>query len=121
MFRVNDFGVAQVGAAKSEVQPESELAVYQNKSYIRNNLLFSQSMRISIALNTTLRAGLLIDIRLPVKKGDGTTEVDATGNEKTNDPSGKYIISELIHRIGRQEGSTELTLVRDVFSPTDNA
>ena len=24
MFRVNDFGVAQVGAAKSEVQPESE-------------------------------------------------------------------------------------------------
>ena len=46
MLRVNDFGVAQVGAAKSEVQPESELAVYQNKSYIRNNLLFSQSLRI---------------------------------------------------------------------------
>ena len=121
MLRVNDFGVAQVGAAKSEVQPETELAVYQNKSYIRNNLLFSQTMRISIALNTTLRAGLLIDIRLPVKKGDGTTEVDATGNEKTNDPSGKYLISELIHRIGRQEAQTELTLVRDVFSPTDNA
>ena len=121
MLRVNDFGVAQKGAKKDEVQPISELAVYQNKSYIRNNLLFSQTMRISIALNTTLRAGLLIDIRLPVKKGDGTTEVDTTGNEKTNDPSGKYLISELIHRIGRQEGSTELTLVRDVFSPTDNA
>ena len=36
MLRVNDFGVAQKGAKKDEVQPISELAVYQNKSYIRN-------------------------------------------------------------------------------------
>ena len=66
MFRVNDFGVAQVGAAKSEVQPESELAVYQNKSYIRNNLLFSQSLSISIPLNTTLRAGIMVEVKFPV-------------------------------------------------------
>ena len=54
MVRVDDVGVAQVGAAKTDVQPKSELAKYQNKSYIRNNLLFSQSLSISIPLNTAL-------------------------------------------------------------------
>ena len=116
MLRVNDFGVAQVGAAKSDVQPLSELAVYQNKSYIRNNLLFSQSLSIAIPLNTTLRAGFMIDVKLPLKKGKGETPTDSTGNEKTNDPSGKYLISELRHVIGAGSAETQLTLIRDVFT-----
>jgi len=116
MLRVNDFGVAQVGAAKSDVQPLSELAVYQNKSYIRNNLLFSQSLSIAIPLNTTLRAGFMIDVKLPLKKGKGETPTDSTGNEKTNDPSGKYLISELRHVIGAGAAETQLTLIRDVFT-----
>ena len=117
MLRANDFGVAQVGAAKSEVQPESELAVYQNKSYIRNNLLFSQSLRISIPLNTTLRVGLILEIKFPVKKGDGKTETSSYGTEKTNDPSGRYLIAELRHLIGREKAETQLKLIRDVFTP----
>jgi len=116
MLRVNDFGVAQVGAAKSDVQPLSELAVYQNKSYIRNNLLFSQSLSIAIPLNTTLRAGFVIDIKLPLKKGDGGDSTNSTGNEKTNDPSGKYLISELRHVIGAGAAETQLTLIRDAFT-----
>jgi len=116
MLRVNDFGVAQVGAAKSDVQPLSELAVYQNKSYIRNNLLFSQSLSIAIPLNTTLRVGKTIDIKLPLKKGDGESPTDSTGNDKTNDPSGKYLISELRHVIGAGSAETQLTLIRDVFT-----
>ena len=117
MLRANDVGVAQVGAAKSEVQPESELAVYQNKSYIRNNLLFSQSLRISIPLNTTLRVGLILEIKFPVKKGDGKTETGSYGTEKTNDPSGRYLIAELRHLIGREKAETQLKLIRDVFTP----
>ena len=116
MLRVNDFGVAQVGAAKSDVQPLSELAVYQNKSYIRNNLLFSQSLSIAIPLNTTLRAGFMIDVKLPLKKGEGETPTDSSGNDKTNDPSGKYLISELRHVIGAGAAETQLTLIRDVFT-----
>ena len=42
MVRVDDVGVAQKGSKKEDEQPKSELAKYQNKSYIRNNLLFSQ-------------------------------------------------------------------------------
>ena len=99
MLRVDDVGVAQVGAAKSETVPKSELAKYQNKAYIRNNLLFSQCLRVSIPLNTTLRAGLMLEIKLPLKKGDGKTETGTYGTEKTNDPSGRYLIAELRHLI----------------------
>ena len=121
MLRVDDVGVAQVGAAKSETVPKSELAKYQNKSYIRNNLLFSQSLSISIPLNSTLRVGVVVDIRLPTKKGDGTTQTDSFGSEKGNDPSGRYLIAELRHLIGRGKSETQLKLIRDVFTPSTDA
>ena len=116
MVRVDDVGVAQVGAAKTDVQPKSELAKYQNKSYIRNNLLFSQSLSISIPLNTTLRAGFALDIRLPLKQENGDAAVDSYGNERSNDPSGRYLIAELRHLIGGGKGETQLKLIRDVFT-----
>tara|TARA_Y100001937_G_scaffold42723_1_gene60478 strand:- start:38 stop:1270 length:1233 start_codon:yes stop_codon:yes gene_type:complete len=116
MLRVNDFGVAQKGSKKDEVQPISELAVYQNKSYIRNNLLFSQSLNISIPLNTTLRAGKVINIKLPVKKDGEGSKTDSYGNERTNDPSGKYLVCELRHLIGGSSAETQLKLIRDVFT-----
>ena len=84
MLRVNDFGVAQKGSKKSEVQPETELAVYQNKSYIRNNLLFSQSFKISTSLNPDLRVGQVVEIKLPFKKGDGESKTDSYGNQRTS-------------------------------------
>ena len=121
MLRVDDVGAAQVGAAKSETVPKSELAKYQNKSYIRNNLLFSQSLSISIPLNSTLRVGVVIDIKLPTKKGDGTTQTDSFGSEKGNDPSGRYLIAELRHLIGRGKSETQLKLIRDVFTPSTDA
>ena len=116
MVRVDDVGVAQVGSAKTDVQPKSELAKYQNKSYIRNNLLFSQSLSISIPLNTTLRAGFALDIRLPLKQEDGDANVDSYGNNRTNDPSGRYLIGELRHLIGGGQSETQLKLIRDVFT-----
>jgi len=134
MLRVNDFGVAQKGSKKDDVQPSSELAVYQNKSYIRNNLLFSQSLSISIPLNPDLKAGQIIDIKLPLKRSNKTksrrgntntnlgrsdvnkARTDSFGDEKTNDPSGRYLISTLRHMIGGGKSETQLTLIRDVFT-----
>ena len=116
MLRVDDVGVAQVGSAKTDVQPKSELAKYQNKSYIRNNLLFSQSLSISIPLNTTLRAGFALDIRLPLKQENGDADVDSYGNDRSNDPSGRYLIGELRHLIGGGKSETQLKLIRDVFT-----
>ena len=116
MLRVDDVGVAQVGAAKSETVPKSELAKYQNKSYIRNNLLFSQCLRISIPLNTTLRAGSKVDVKFPLKNEEGEGSSDEYGNDKTNDPSGEYLIGELRHLMGGGKGETQLTLIRDAFT-----
>ena len=116
MLRVNDMAVAQKGSKKKEEQPTNELAVYQNKSYIRNNLLFAQSFKISTSLNPDLRVGQVIEIKLPFKKGDGESKTDSYGNERTNDSSGKYLISGLRQIIGGQKSESQLTLIRDVFS-----
>ena len=117
MLRVDDVGVAQVGAAKSDVQPKSQLAKYQNKSYIRKNLLFSQSLSISIPLNINLQAGLVIEVKFPLKNEDGSSSTDKYGNEKTDDPSGRYLISQLRHLMAGGRSETQLTLIRDVFIP----
>ena len=116
MLRVNDLGSQQKGSKKKDVEKLNELAVYQNKSYIRNNLLFSQSLSISVPLNPELRAGQVLNLKFPLKKGDGEKETDSYGSDKPNDPSGKYLISELRHLIGGGKGETQLTLIRDTFT-----
>ena len=116
MLRVNDLGAQQKGSKKKDVEKLNALAVYQNKSYIRNNLLFSQSLSISVPLNPELRAGQVLNLKFPLKKGDGEKETDSYGSDKTNDPSGKYLISELRHLIGGGKGETQLTLIRDTFT-----
>ena len=117
MLRVDDVGVSQVGSSKEDTVPKSELAKYQNKSYIRNNLLFSQSLSISIPLNINLMAGFLIEVKFPLKNEDGSSSTDKYGNEKTDDPSGRYLISQLRHLMAGGRAETQLTLIRDVFIP----
>ena len=115
MLKISDVGVSQKGSDKKETQPASELDEYKNKSYIRNNLLFSQSLSISIPLNTNLRAGLVIDVKLPLKQGtDGDEKVDSYGSDRTNDSSGRYLISELRHIMAGGKSETQLKLIRDV-------
>ena len=117
MFRILDQGALQKGSKKEEVEKRNELAVYQNKSYIRNALLFSQSLNISIPLNPDLRAGGMIEVQLPLRKGeDGEPISSYGGDSKDNDISGKYMISELRHLIGGGKGETQLELVRDAFN-----
>ena len=115
MLKISDVGVSQKGSEKKETQPASELDEYKNKSYIRNNLLFSQSLSISIPLNTNLRAGLVIDVKLPLKQGtDGDEKVDSYGSDRTNDSSGRYLISQLMHKMGGGKSETQLKLIRNV-------
>ena len=115
MLKISDVGVSQKGSEKKETQPASELDEYKNKSYIRNNLLFSQLLSISIPLNTNLRAGLVIDVKLPLKQGtDGDEKVDSYGSDRTNDSSGRYLIFELMHIMAGGKSETQLKLIRDV-------
>ena len=115
MLRVLDKCALQKGSKKKEIQKENALAIYQSKSYARNNLIFSQSMSISIPFNPTLRAGQMLNLRFPLRKGDDQ-ETTTYGQESDDDVSGKYLISELCHIIGNNQAHTQLTLIRDVFT-----
>ena len=119
MLRFDDPGVMQKGSKREAEQPKEELAKIQNQSYARNNLLFSQALKIKISFNPSLRVGKIIEVRLPV---DTDSSESGVKYQKLNkgDLSGKYLISELRHKVGSNKSSTHLTLVRDLFTK-DNA
>ena len=95
MLRVLDKCALQKGSKKKEIQKENELAIYQSKSYARANLIFSQSMSVSIPFNPELRAGQMLDLRFPLRKSEGDDQDKTTyGTESDDDDSGKYLISE---------------------------
>ena len=117
MLRVLDKCALQKGSKKKEIQKENELAIYQSKSYARANLIFSQSMSVSIPFNPELRAGQMLDLRFPLRKNEGDDQDKTTyGTESDDDISGKYLISELKHNIADNRANTEVTLIRDVFT-----
>ena len=119
MLRFDDPGVMQKGSKREDEQPKEELAKIQNQSYARNNLLFSQALKIKISFNPTLRVGKIIEVRLPVDTDSSESGVKYQKLSK-GDLSGKYLISELRHKVGSNKSSTHLTLVRDLFTK-DNA
>jgi len=117
MLRVLDKCALQKGSKKKEIQKENELAIYQSKSYARANLIFSQSMSVSIPFNPELRAGQMLDLRFPLRKSEGDDQDKTTyGTESDDDVSGKYLISELKHNIADNRANTEVTLIRDAFT-----
>ena len=115
MLRVLDKCALQKGSKRKEIQKENELAIYQSKSYARANLIFSQSMSIVIPFNPDLRAGQMLDLKFPLRKGSDQ-ETTTYGKDSDDDVSGKYLISELKHTLGNNEGTTQLKLIRDVFT-----
>jgi len=113
MFRITDVGALQKGSKLSDTQKEQDLAVYQNKSYARNNLIFSQSINIMVPCNPRLRAGQVVEIKLPLPTSDQKLKQYGDGSK---DISGKYLISELKHEIGNNKAYTQLSLIRDTFT-----
>ena len=116
MLRVVDTGVHQHyeenDTSLENVQKFTDLAVYQNKSYARFALLNTQSLNITVSLNPELRAGQTISVKFPVS--EYKTEF---GDEKSNDISGKYLISHLRHEFEGGKFRTHLRLIRDLFTP----
>ena len=115
MFRIIDQGALQKDSKKEEVEKEQDLAMYQNKSYARNNLIFAQALSISIPFNPNLRVGKTILVKFPFND-DPSKEDRELGTEGDNDPSGIYLIAELKHSIKDANANTQLSLIRDVFT-----
>ena len=116
MLRIADTGVHQHYEENSsklkDVQPFTDLAVYQNKSYARFSLLNSQSLNITVGMNPSLRAGQTIRVKFP------TVDYKAEfGDDDSKDISGKYLISHLRHEFEGGKFRTHLRLIRDLFTP----
>ena len=116
MLRVADTGVHQHYEENSsklkDVQPFTDLAVYQNKSYARFSLLNSQSLNITIGMNPSLRAGQTIRVKFPT-----IDYINEFGDDNSKDISGKYLISHLRHEFEGGKFRTHLRLIRDLFTP----
>jgi hypothetical protein len=92
-----------------KVENIENLPKYQAEAAVRYNLLFSQVLNITIPCNLDLRAGQVIECKIP--------ESTANSRNKTYDSqqSGNYMISSLCHSFTGNQCFTFLSLVRDSY------
>ena len=103
-------GIVDIGTLEDGVSYEENADAfrYQSQSIMRYNLMFTQSMTITIPSNTNLRAGKLIQCLFP------STTV-SKGGEFDTEISGLYMIKELCHHFDAEGSYTSLKLIRDTF------
>lgn len=81
---------------------------YQSQSIMRYNVLFTQTVSMTVPSNTNLKAGDVIECKFPKV---------ARGNDKEFDDeqSGLYMIKELCHHFDTEGSFTSMKLIRDTF------
>ena len=109
MFRISDNGSMGVGEdglepSGGENADRTDIA----KSLARYNLLFTQSLNISIPMNVNMKVGDIIRCKFPNLN---------QGQTKEQDPnlSGKYLIRALHHHVEGNLNATYLKLIRDSY------
>lgn len=96
-------------SADGKMESEENLPKYQAEAAVRYNLLFSQFLNIVIPCNLDLRAGQVIECKIPE-----STAVSA--NKKLeSQQSGNYMIANLCHKFQGNQNYTLLSLIRDSY------
>ena len=109
MFRISDHG--STGQGEDGLQPsggENAERTDIAKSLARYNLLFTQSLNISIPMNVNMKVGDIITCSFP-RLSDGQAK------EQDSNLSGKYLIRALRHHIEANSNITYLKLIRDSY------
>tara|TARA_S200002703_G_scaffold128919_1_gene115790 strand:+ start:3351 stop:4682 length:1332 start_codon:yes stop_codon:yes gene_type:complete len=102
---VIDRGTMEKEVSKDENADPSK---YQAQAIMRYNVLFTQTVRMTVPCNTNLRAGDVIKCFFPkISRGDSS--------EFDRDQSGLYMIKELCHHFETDGSFTSMLLVRDTF------
>jgi hypothetical protein len=83
---------------------------YQAQSVTRYNLLFSQSLNITVPLNLKLAVGDIIELEFA-----NITKEESKQGLKDSSKSGRYLISKLKHSLEGVKGLTGLELIRDSY------
>ena len=100
-----DIGTMERGVSK---EGNSDPFKYQSQAIMRYNILFTQTMSMTVPSNTNLRAGDIITCKFPkISREDGSKYDD--------EQSGLYMIKELCHHFDTEGSYTSMTLIRDTF------
>jgi len=103
MVAVLDQGTLDRDGGITQNLPQDQ-AFYQSQSVVRYNLIFSQTVSITVACNPTLRIGDRIKCTF------------LAGREGEDDVrSGHYIVSELAHQFFDNSAYTGIKLIRDSY------
>jgi len=103
--QVFDVGTMDSGVS---LKPNADPFKYQSQSIMRYNLLFTQQLSMTVALNTNLKAGDIISCKFPSNTRSKEKEYD-------DEQSGLYMIKELCHHFDPDQSLTSMKLVRDTF------
>ena len=105
MVRISDRGVLDnSGVVAESGRDVADMA----KSVSRYNILFSQSLNMTVPCNINLKAGDVIKAEFPALELSNEKEADSK-------QSGNYLIKELRHHFEGQKNVTSLKLVRDSY------
>jgi hypothetical protein len=102
--------ILDVGTMEPDVSKDINLdpSKYQSQAITRYNLLFTQTVNMTVPLNTNLNAGDVIDCKFPKISNSEKDEYD-------QDQSGLYMIKELCHHFDTEASYTSMKLVRDTY------
>ena len=105
-----DKGTTNKDADGVTIDKPQDQARYQAQASARYAAMFSQILDITVPMNLSLRAGMIIDVKFPdLNTGEP--------QDKNSPESGKYMIAKLSHEFGNTAGDfTGLSLVRDSFT-----
>ena len=102
-----DRGTMEQNASKKE---NADPSITQSQSMMRYNSIFSQTLRMTVPLNSNLEAGNLIECKFPLADDN---EKDIAKEDK--EQSGLYMIKELCHHFDTMGSYTSLTIIKDTF------
>jgi hypothetical protein len=105
LTQVLDIGTMEKGVSKDT---NSDPFKYQSQTIMRYNVLFTQTLNMTIPSNTNLRAGDIITCEFPKISNSDSKEMD-------DDQSGLYMIKELCHHFDTEGSYTSMLLIRDTF------
>jgi hypothetical protein len=100
-----DIGTMEKGVTTSENSDQSK---YQSQALMRYNTMLTQTISMTIPLNSNLNAGDLIECEFPRSSPSEENEYDPA-------TSGLYMIKELCHHYDKLNSYTKLKLIRDSF------
>jgi len=103
--QILDIGTMEKGVSE---EPNSDPFKYQSQAIMRYNVLFTQTLSMTVPSNTNLRAGDIIECLFPKTTISDKKEYD-------QDQSGLYMIKELCHHFDTTGSYTSMKLIRDTF------